>query len=1004
MDNRHDDISASDLLAKLKANMAEAEPQGKPESVAPDARKKYHFRRSGKSAAAVTEADIRREMPKEEGEVFVSPVPKSDIEELDIEALMKKYLPEEDYEKMTSREQTAIPEEEDELVRTLTSIELTSEEAADGEGEEDALLYEEDDYAAPDSELFAHLSKDGKVCDVPGEDEKSDTRPAPLRPMTEAERTLAYGSLDEEDTAFGSVRELLRAEEESDQTPVSMAETTETAFVDEAPTAAFAPAEEAENEPAEETENEPAEETENEPDEAPAYEAEEEIEGLAEEPAETEEETPAFETAEFSPEDILNTVEFAVGDTSVFHLPTEVGAVSEEDETLSSEEEEIPVTTDAEEAEDAVPEDMAVAVIGEEGESDAEEDRSDNAFDETDANLMLAFGMDEELDRAIGKESADKLRSDMDGMAPEEEKPAKEKAKRAEPVKEYISPAETKDVFEAYKVAYGKSMLRLFGMIALAVVLFFYENVTVFGGRLADGLNPEYYPVVNVMVGLQILLLGFALCFNKLIKGVRGLIDKKPTPDSFLPLLLAVSVIYSICVCFFPAGTKFVTFHFPVMLCLLLTVLNERLDLRREIMSFNIVSSKRGKFALEKLDIDDAELEARAFDGFLPKSPSIFRINKTSFIDGFFRRTREYPSLKLMLGALIPGTLVVLVMGVLVGVFKFRTWQDAVMLGYTAFSFAMPATVFFTFGLPAFKASKLAYNMNSAFVGEAALDEYTTAASISFDDREVFPTGGVKLRSIKVFGSGRIDTVIYNVASVYAILGGPLADVLNVATADLGRSEEAEVLSVETEGVEAVVDGKHLYLGKADYLRKYGYLPVSDPDDEEIEGGGEVSIMFLVCEDEVIAKLYVRYAIDPEFEITLKNLYRSGICVGIKTVDPNINDEMLSTRIRLSKYPVRVLKYTDVNDNRRSFDRTDSGIVSKKSVKALLRTFTLCDKAKHVTRTNLVINAITMVVGLVIAMAVAFLGSVAGVHSVYVALFQLFWLVPVYLLSKFLLM
>ena len=262
----------------------------------------------------------------------------------------------------------------------------------------------------------------------------------------------------------------------------------------------------------------------------------------------------------------------------------------------------------------------------------------------------------------------------------------------------------------------------------------------------------------------------------------------------------------------------------------------------------------------------------------------------------------------------------------------------------------------------------------------------------------------MKLRSVKVFGSGRIDTVIYNVASIYALLGGPLADVLKVATADLGRAEDAEVLSVENDGVEAVVEGKHLYLGKAAYLRKYGHLPVADPDDEEIEEGGDTGIMFLVCEDEVVAKLYVRYAIDPAFEVTLKNLYRSGICVGIKTVDPNINDEMLSTRIRLSKYPVRVLKYSDVGDGRRMPERTDSGIVSKKSVKALLRTFALCDKARHVTRTNLVVNAITLVVGIVIAMAVAFLGSLTAVHSVYVALFQLFWLIPVYLLSKFLLM
>ena len=1037
MENRHDEISANDLLAKLKANMADtdaspAKEESKSASPA-DTRKTYRFRRSGKTASVVTEEEIRREMPKDGEQVFVSPVPKSDIEDLDIDALMKKYLPEEDYIKMTSRDRELDEEERDELVRTLTSIELVQESDASQAGSENAPLYPEEepdaDYAAPDSELFADLSAGGKVCDVPGdgeEDEKSDTRMALLRPMTDAERTLAFGAMmdgDDEEATFASVRDLLTAEptvkEPPDPETIS-AETAEVAFVDEAPTVDLAAliGEAYDNHeiilPPAESEGEEM----SEDDELIALDALEDAEEIEE--LNALEGIAAAEDADGSleavPPDlaVFETVEFNGLDTAVFSVPGKPGSDDGEVplEAVSEEiAEEIETAEDADDTDRTVMadgievDDTDMIVVSEDGEVDDSDMIivPDGEFDETDANLMLAFGMDEELDRALGKESADKLRDHMDELLPEEEM-NKAKQPKHETMREFISPAESKDIVETYKVAYGKNVLCLFGTIVVAILLFFYENFTALGGTLADALNPTFYPVVNVMVGLQILLVGFAFCFKKLIGGIRSLLEKKPTPDSFLPILLGVSVLYSVAICFFPAGTRFVTFHFPASLCLLLTLIGERLDLRREIMAFNIVSSKRAKFALEKLAIHDAELETRAFDEFLPQSPSIFKINKTSFVDGYFRRTKTYPTLKLVLNAFLPATLVALIVGVLVGIFKFHTWQDAVMLGYTVFSFCMPASVFLTFGLPAFKAAKIAYGMKSAFVGEAAIDEYTTAASISFDDREVFPTGGVKLRSINVFGSGRIDTVIYNVASIYAVLGGPLADVLNVVTADFGHSENTEILVIENEGVEAIVDEHHLYIGKADYLRKHGFVPVSDPDDEEIEGGGDLNIMYLVCDDEVVAKLYVRYRIDPEFEVTLKNLYRSGICVGIKTVDPNINDAMLSTRIRLSKYPVRVLKYSDITDSRRGSDRTDSGIVSKKSAKALLRTFTLCDKVKHVTRTNLVVNIITMAVGLILSLAVALLGSIAGISSVYVALFQLFWLIPVYLLSRFMLM
>ena len=1013
MENRHDEISASDLLAKLKANMADGDavPSAEEAVSAPqgDVRKTYKFRRSDATATEVTEEEIRREMPEGEEDVFVTPVPKSDIEDLDIDALMKKYLPEEDYAKMAARDKQWSEEEETEMVRTLTSMELAEEKDAEGREEGDAPHYLEEEagatYAAPDSVLFADLSAGGKVCDVPGEgeeDQKSDTRPAPLRPMTDAERTLAFGSMEEgeEEAAFASVRELLATERipEVPSEETASAETTEVAFVDEAATVDLATlmekAKEADEEAAAETED-----TESE-DELVALDALEDAEAVEDLNA-VEGITDAAMTAVFT----VDKTDREETDDSIVRPDLDIFETVEFDELeadlFASDEAAEAAEETADETESALPDDLP-SDEGDEDDSDMTI-APDVGFDETDANLMLAFGMDEELDRAIGKETADKLRDHMDELIPEEDG-AKAAQTDREPEREFIAPAESKDIMENYKAAYGRSVLCLFGAAVIAVMLFFYENVAALGGTLADAVNPAYYPVVNVMVGLQILLIGFALCYKQVLKGFQSLREKKPTPESFLPILLGVSVLYSVAACFFPAGTKFVTFHFPASLCLVFTMIGERLDLRREIMTFNVVSSKRTKFALEKLELHDAELETRAFDEFLPQSPSIFKINKTAFVDGYFRRTQAYPTLKLVLNAFLPATAVALAVGVLVGAFKFQTWQDAIMLGYTVFSFCMPASIFLAFGLPAFKAAKIAYDMKSAFVGEAAIDEYTTAASISFDDREVFPTGGVKIRSINVFGSGRIDTVIYNVASVYAVLGGPLSDVLNVVTADFGHSENTEILAIENEGVEALVDEHHLYIGKADYLRQHGYAPISDPDDEEIEGGGDLNILYLVSDDEVVAKLYVRYRIDPEFEVTLKNLYRSGICVGIKTVDPNINDAMLSTRIRLSKYPVRVLKYSDVIDSRRGSDRTDSGIVSKKSAKALLRTFTLCDKVKHVTRSNLVVSILTMVVGLILSLAVAMLGTIAGISSVYVALFQLFWLVPVYLLSRFMLL
>ncbi len=916
MENRNDgEISAEALLEKLKANIEEQE-NGELNLDTDDRRKRYKFRRTEKNQTLSENGDV-----SESG--FESPVPKSDIEDLDVDALMKKYLSEDEYAMLSKRDEVHSDEEDDELVKALAAFdEAETDDIADGDGAEIlASVSEDDEYAAPDDELFAVLSKDGKVCDIPDDintASDSDTKQAPKRSMPAD--TVAFIK------ALGGDPEAFLKEKDDGAEIISEAEGDTAMFV---PTGAAPEAEGFE----------------------PALKASDDCETAVFKPV-TEEAEDA-ETA-FHPKLTDETVPF------------------EAIEAISSD-------TDAEDLAD-----------------------NEQPIDETDANLMIAFGMDDELDEALGKDEADKLRTDVEGSV-SEATPQNEKQKTREEIKEFITPIETPEIFASYKACFGKNSMKLFGMAALSIILFFYENIIPLGGKLPDIFNPAYYPIVSVMIGLQLLFLGFALCAENTVKGVKAMIDRKPIPDSFLPLILAVSVIYSVSVCFFEAGAVPITFNFPASLCLLLSLVGERMDIRREVMSFNIISSKRTKFALEKLHLDDAELETKAFDKFLPKQPSVFKINKTAFVDGYFTRTKKYPTSKLVLNAFIPASAAIFASVFVLGLIITGSGSEAAMLAYSSFFFSLPGTVFAAFSLPCFKAAKLAFAEKSAFVGEAALDEYTAAGSISFDDREVFPTSGVKLRSVKVFGSGRLDTVVYNAASVYSILGGPLSDVLNVATADIGRSDNAEILAVDNEGVEAVVDGNHIFMGKTEYIKRKGYLPVSDPDDDDIVSGGEISIMFLVLNDEVVAKLYVRYSIDPTFEVTLKRLYKSGICVGIKTVDPNINDEMLSTKIKLSKYPVRVLKYSDITESRRGTDRTDSGIVSKKSAKALLGVFTLCDKTKHITKTNIAVNVITMITGIIICMAVSVIGSVSSIASVYAALFQAFWLIPMYLMAKFML-
>ena len=195
-----------------------------------------------------------------------------------------------------------------------------------------------------------------------------------------------------------------------------------------------------------------------------------------------------------------------------------------------------------------------------------------------------------------------------------------------------------------------------------------------------------------------------------------------------------------------------------------------------------------------------------------------------------------------------------------------------------------------------------------------------------------------------------------------------------------------------------VIDGKEMFLGKKSYLRRYRFETPADAKDDRFEEAGG-SVMFVTMNDMLIAKVYVRYRISEQFNSLLRDMYRAGMCVGIKTVDPNITTALLERTVRYKKCPISILKAGEVGDVEGHTDRIDSGIVSTASLHTFLRMFIVCDKVRHVTRSNGFINILSIVLAFFVAFFLAFTGELATVSSFYPVLFQLLWLLPIGVIS-----
>ncbi len=620
-------------------------------------------------------------------------------------------------------------------------------------------------------------------------------------------------------------------------------------------------------------------------------------------------------------------------------------------------------------------------------------------LDESDISLMVALGMEDELAKTVGADAAAQITDDY--MADQEE--WVDKTKRFGP-DEYSSPSENIGIAEKYKKRNRWALGRMLLNIALAVILLVYENISLLGYQFSGALDPAVYPVVYVMVDLQILLIMAAAAYRHVLGGFKDLFSLKPTSDSFSSVMTLAAVGVSIYTAYASMpGVEPRMFNLPAALCLLFSTVNEYLTVRREIFSFNVVSSAKPKYVMRRLSTRDSVMESEAvadMDVSQNDDGDIIKIQETDFVDGYFWRTNLRGSaVRSMVSLTI---LLPIVLSAAVALYAGLSGRaSAVGAGFAALGAATPAAMIIVGCYPFYRANRKAYENDSTIIGESSVEEYAGVSVISFDDVNVFPSYGVKVRNVRLFNNCRIDKVLYYAASVFSATGGPLCDVFDVATMEIGHSDDVQILETGTGYVEATVNGRNIVFGRASALAALGIVI---PEDVVVETGDiptDCSVMYMIYQRKLVAKMIVNYVIDSDFEYLLRQLSQSGLCVCVKTFDPNIDEEMISRQIKAGgKYSLRVIKYRNTEEITKYTKRAEGGIVSRAGTKPLLNTVSSCDKILSAMRTGYVVGSLAVLVSALIMVVVLLAGSFSSMYSLYLALCQLFWLVPVLIATK----
>ena len=568
-----------------------------------------------------------------------------------------------------------------------------------------------------------------------------------------------------------------------------------------------------------------------------------------------------------------------------------------------------------------------------------------------------------------------------------------------EPEEEYTDRSQEGEILSKLRKNAIFSVFSVLLTLVVTALCVYFEAAA--GTNLAHPgfFEPGKYGVTYAMSMLQLMFLGVLFNFGGVIRAFKALRPKKASAEGFAAVTICVCTLHSILSCIFVYdSSSLISLCSAGCIALLLLSVNSFVKAYTSLTAFCIAASKHPKFASSDLGKDS--LEAAAFEKYLDNDTTVFTLEKSDFVKNFFKKTGTSP--KASKGT-FKFSLVVVVLAVLAGVASgvLTNVYGGICTFTTICLAALPANALLSTALPFLFASIKAKKTQTAYIGEAACDAYENTGIVSFDDSEVFPAKSVKVSSIRTYGENRIDKVILYMARIFDKIPGPLSYVFSNSVQSIDEySMGAQIIEHFSDGISARIDGKEVFVGTADFMRLCDITPPADNIDESFTRSLG-SIMYMSVDGALAAKFYIKYSMSRNFEALLHAFYDSGICVGIKTLDPCVTTELVCANLKGSNYPVAVIKtHSRGADASAVREETDGTIISLSGAHNFLKGFIRLDNLRNVYRSNTLISVFCSIIGFAIA---AFL-NISGIASVgiwFVIIFQLLWCVPTVLLSVF---
>ncbi len=481
-------------------------------------------------------------------------------------------------------------------------------------------------------------------------------------------------------------------------------------------------------------------------------------------------------------------------------------------------------------------------------------------------------------------------------------------------ITEYTSYAQRDAIKDGFLDSIMSVRVRFWVSAAITLVLLIIEGMFIFGVDIPRILNLVTVPGAMAIIDMQFVVCLYFIALPETVVAVKYLIKGKATPELFLTVSFAVSILYTIIIAI-QSPHKYALPGLLFAVYAMAAIGGTYFKKRAEYRSFISISTNGEKKIIDKKLTRTLEVENSVLDGLVEEHKSkISRIFRTVFVSDFFKRCRKTTENSRNVILILASSLGASLVTAVVSFFIPGGWVSAASSFALVFMISCPAMSLLIHKTPFYYSVCEAESENSAIIGEKTLFDYSDVDVITFKDVEVFGEDDVTIQRIMLYGkSDNLTKALRQMSAMFMNVGGPL-DRLFSNSLDR-KCAPAQNPKIQKNGVSGEIDGNTVFAGTMDYMLENRMRIPKDEGRRSETLLDSTRVIYAAENGEVYAKFYIRYSFFEEFSMLLPTLEDEGVTPLVYTRDPLITNELISIltagtdRIRVVK--LQSFPYTD---------------------------------------------------------------------------------------------